>query len=56
MPPVARALLVTTLITHPWTFVVATPLWVLAFTAPMDASSAPRPARGPRRAPSPRAP
>ncbi len=40
--PAFRAFLVGTLIAHPWMFAVATPFWVLAFTAPMmDPPTAP---------------
>jgi hypothetical protein len=36
MMPVARAMLVATLVTNPWAFAVATPLWVIALTAPLE--------------------
>ena len=37
--PAVRAVLLTTLLAHPWAFAVATPFWVLALTTPMDAAS-----------------
>jgi hypothetical protein len=43
--PAVRAVLVTTLVAHPWAFAVATPWWVLALTTPMDSARPPRPRR-----------
>jgi len=34
MAPLARAGWVITLVIHPWAFVLGTPFWVIALTAP----------------------
>jgi hypothetical protein len=43
MPPLARAALVAALVTNPWAFALATPVWVLVFTTPLDLATAPPP-------------
>ena len=34
MPPLARAVLVASLVTNPWLFALGAPFWVTALTAP----------------------